>query len=619
MNYPATYSFFVNNCFNKEQVNITFYYGLTTFIGANASGKTQTLKALRDHLKEHLGLNKVRYLSSNRIAEMEAYRSKTTYYDQLEQNFNIGGLSEKNARQEIETATGDFFTLDERRDIYIKVSERLSVLFNRYIYLRWDNGTLKVFFEKTGDQKEYSVAAEASGLVNIISILAALFDETVEVLLIDEPEVSLHPQLQSYLLREIQYAIQHLNKTVVLSTHSPEMISLGSPNELCNLVFFTENQLPVQIEPDNPVLQNQKLKDFLYRMNLIYKEGFFAKKVLLIEGASDLILCRFLSYRLNTNLDVAGSQIIPVDGKGQFPLVIKFFKLIGKEVCVLTDLDGFADNNDVIDPFMQLPEAEKNANQHGNADIQTMVRNLKTDIQNEIDKFENVLKPFYETHPYWINRDQTTDGPSDSQKAIRRAVIGQLFSLSSSDIDTWPDSQAWRSLYTRLSSLFSILEKLGCFVLRKGAIENYYVFSPKKTCSGKPAEAVKEMEQLQEQTNQKICEEYRDVIRALEHMALTKKIDESRTIRTELLSELAVVLSQIDTVSSETEIATIIKQVKGNRKSLFTYNIINDNHRSGVEVGLKSIVINVSGFPLKAFKGDNVNDIVEKAIVQSIE
>lgn len=45
-------------------------------------------------------------------------------------------------------------------------------------------------------------------------------------------------------------------------------------------------------------------------------------------------------------------------------------------------------------------------------------------------------------------------------------------------------------------------------------------------------------------------------------------------------------------------------------KSLFDYKIINENGRLGVEVFLKSKIINVSGFPFKAFVDDNVNQIV---------
>lgn len=49
----------------------------------------------------------------------------------------------------------------------------------------------------------YSSGREASGLLHLVGILSALYDDEVGVLLIDEPEVSLHPQLQAFLLKEI--------------------------------------------------------------------------------------------------------------------------------------------------------------------------------------------------------------------------------------------------------------------------------------------------------------------------------------------------------------------------------------------------------------------------------
>ena len=128
--------------------------------------------------------------------------------------------------------------MDDKKDVYIKVAERLSVLFGRQIYLRWDAGSMKVFFEKTDTQKEYFVAVEASGLVNVISILAAIFDEDIQVLLVDELEVSLHPQLQSYLLRKIKNAVKLYDKTIILSTHSTELLSFVNINDFSNLELY---------------------------------------------------------------------------------------------------------------------------------------------------------------------------------------------------------------------------------------------------------------------------------------------------------------------------------------------------------------------------------------------
>lgn len=612
MEYPKKLKLEVNKIFGSEEVAITLYSGLTTFVGANGTGKTQTLKALRDCLKVQLGHNKVRYLSSNRIGSMEKYRSQENNYMTVPDNYSVGDQETKKVRHEIETAKGDFFTMDERKDVYIKVEERLSVLFKRQIFIRWDAGNMKVFFGKSGNDSEYSVTVEASGLVNIISILAALFDETIEVLLIDEPEVSLHPQLQSYLLREMTYATKEYNKTIIISTHSAQMIELHQATDLCNYVFFSDNELPKQITPDTCELNNNRLKEFLLRLSFIYTEGFFAKKVMLIEGSSDMIICKYLCNRLNLNLDVAGSQIIPVEGKGQFPVITKLFRLIGKDVCVLTDLDGFVDDNKVVDLFSSLPMATEIANRHGVSDLQTMIRDIKAKIKDLIFENKQDMATIYEHHPYWVNQDPKKDMEEDIN--IRRALIGQLFTVSEDTLSTWPNSKKWKSIKTRITALYDILEKLGCFILRRGAIENYYAFASNTTFSEKPSAATFEVSHLEEKSDAQICEQFTDLIRALKFAAIDKTVDESFAVKKELLSELALVIGVLPYSEREEDLLSAIKQAKGNSQSLFDYKIINENGRLGVEVFLKSAIINVVGFPFKVFIDDNVNQIVNEHV-----
>lgn len=610
MNYPRELTFKVDKIFGSDVVKITLYSGLTTFVGTNASGKTQTLKALRNKLKQILGANKVRYLSSNRIGTMEQYRSKTNQYSYEADDYTLGDQKFKEIRRQLETASGDFFTMDDRKDVFIKVAERLSVLFKRNIFIRWDAGKLKVFFEKTDTEGEYSVAVEASGLVNVISILAALFDESIEVLLIDEPEVSLHPQLQSYLMREMKNAATKYGKTIIISTHSPEMISLNSAGELCNYVFFKNKELPKQISPDAQELSNKQLKEFLLRISLIYNEGFFAKKIMLIEGSSDMIMCRYLSNRFNLNLDVAGSQIIPVEGKGQFPVITKLFRLIGKEVCVLTDLDGFTDDNSIINLFSSLPAATEIANAHGNGDLQGMIRDIKTKIDELIRNNKATLNAVYELHPYWIHRD----AEADEDKIIRRALIAQLFATTEEDFLKWPNHNDWNSIKTRLCVVLDILEELGCFVLRKGTIESYYLFSPNDTFNGKPSAAAAEATNLGDLPNEQVSTQYADVVRALNFAALDKVVDESFAVKKELYSELALVLGVLNKNSTQKDITSTIKQTKDRTESLFDYTIINVNDRIGVEISLRSEIIDVDGFPFQAFAGDNANQIIDNNV-----
>lgn len=345
-------------------------------------------------------------------------------------------------------------------------------------------------------------------------------------------------------------------------------------------------------------------------MSLIYNEGFFAKKVLLIEGSSDMILCRYLCNRLDLNLDVAGSQIIPVEGKGQFPIITKLFRLIGKEVCVLTDLDGFTDDNSIINLFSELPEGTKIANDHGNENLQSMIREIKTKIDEVIRSTKDNMISIYSQHPYWINRDLE----AGEDKIIRRALVAQLFTVDEDELLTWPDSQEWTSLKKRITVLLDILEELGCFILRKGAIESYYTFSPNTTFNGKPSAAAHEVSCWEEKSTEQIYEHFSDITRSLQFAALEKNVDESFAVKKELLSELALILGILPEVSTEKEILSCIKQSKGSVDSLFDYKIINENKRLGVEVSLKSEIIDVAGFPFKAFVGDNVNSLIDEKI-----
>ena len=516
--------FKVLHVFNEHEVPLTLYKGLTFLIGPNGTGKTQTLHSLRDFLQRQK--KKVRYLSSNRIGMMEQCRSQCDQYSHNRTDYSFGGQSAKKMRERIETATGDFFTMDARRDVFIKVAERLSVLFKRQVSLRWDEGNLKVFVSRTEAKNEYSVALEASGLVNVISILAAVCDPDSEFLLIDEPEVSLHPQLQAYLLREIREACDLTSKTVVLSTHSQEMVCISRTEDICRYVFFSEGKLPLQMKPEEEVLRNLRLQEFLWRMGEVYKIGFFAKKVLSIEGVSDLILCKAISRKLSLAIDVAGCQIIPVDGKGQFPIVAKLFLALGKEVSILTDLDGFLDDAEVVNIFNTQEKAIAIANAYSARSLSEMVHGVKTTLDSLMRRTYKNLAPLYKFHPYYTKESETelNENSEKLMQTIKRALVAGLFSQSDEDVLRWDGGKEWQALRIRIGSVLDALEKAGCYVLRKGTIESYYHFANNAAYDEKPLNAVKEVEGMTALSNDDIETHYDVMVRALKSVAITEVV-----------------------------------------------------------------------------------------------
>lgn len=613
MSYPIESVISLPEVFLDESIKLTFYSGLTIFVGPNGSGKTQVMKKLKYDLKSKVDGKLVRYLSSNRIGTLEQYRSKTTPYYQDYDSVNLGGMDTKNKRHELEVATGDFFALDERKDIYIKVTERLSKLFNRNVFLQWDSGNLKVYFKRNKFSKEYSIANESSGLVNIVSILAALYDDDVKVLLIDEPEVSLHPQLQAFLLSEIMKVAGDYNeknkKMIIMATHSTDMINIRSIESLSNYVFFLEDgKSPVQIVPNSEELKNSKLKDLIPRLGQIHKKAFFIERPLLVEGVSDSLMCNYFDDRFELYLGVSGTHVIPIDGKGEFAATVKLMRLIGKKPVIIADLDAFVDNNDIVNIFINEEKVKSKALNLGHADASAFLRTVKSDFNNLVSKKAESICDKFQEHPYWINREE------NDEVARKRAIMSILMKNNKEEIEKLNSGSEWSSIKTRVEVLLDCLEEAGCFILRKGAIESYYTFSDENTSSGKPSAAVKEIESLNSKSNEFIEENYFDILRALRYSARFKSIDETESIQLELLSELAPIVNNLKKDTTIEDINTIIRKARSNSESLFKYEPKLIDGMPAIEVDLESKILEVSGFPLTVKKGEDVISIVNSAI-----
>jgi energy-coupling factor transporter ATP-binding protein EcfA2 len=271
-------------------------------LGPNGSGKTHLLRGLKASLYSAAAGKKVRFLSAGRMGLMEEYRSNYDGYRGDSPRFDEALYGSKNdtiRRHEYETLQGDFQTLSQRIDIQIKVQERLRKLFRRDLIIEWDAGNLKVLFNRNDvSSVPYSSGREASGLMHLVGLLSALYDDQVGALLIDEPEVSLHPQLQAFLLQEIlgvagQPSEGNNKKIILIATHSTEMVRLSTVDDLPNLVFCKDLQThPVQIQADAPELKNKKIMNLvaslgqLHRLSLFSTQGPCSLKVRQIPSSA---------------------------------------------------------------------------------------------------------------------------------------------------------------------------------------------------------------------------------------------------------------------------------------------------------------------------------------------
>jgi ABC-type polar amino acid transport system ATPase subunit len=625
MPFPIDVDYKIDELFGSVEQRLTLHGGFTTFVGPNGSGKTQVLRSLKNKLVQYAAGKKVRYLSSGRLALLENFRSN---FDGRRGNPNYDGaiFGRKDLRphrHNEETAYGDFHTLSLKPDLQIKVSERLRCLFKRDVYFEWDAGNLKVMFNRLDIQGNlYSSAREASGLLHLVVTLAALYDDEVGVLLFDEPEEALHPQLQAFLLREIQGVAGDPSdpekKIVIIATHSTEMIDVTTPKDLTRIIFFKDAATsPLQVSPDTGELEGRKLESLLARLGQSHKSAFFSSCPLLVEGLSDSIICNAIDRRLGLYLGAAGTQIIPIIGKGEIPIVSKLMRLIGKTPIVLADLDTLADTIDLVHSFANHRDADKVAQDQGHPSLIKFTNSVYGDFCNTVDNNWNDIANKATEHSYWVNRNTK----KDEKIAKRRAAMAVLLDSAEEDIGVWHNSLDWKGLYRRLTALFDCLETAGCFILRKGRIEDYYQFVDPNTSSDKPIAAVQEADKLIQKDGGFIERHYSDIVRALRYASEAPEIDEISAL-SELLSAVAgPALYRLSKETNNSELDTIARKTLGEgAASIFTItNITGENSEPTIQIGLNSSILNVTGFPIKLSKRCNVNSVIESSIRQKYE
>ena len=572
---------------------------LTFIVGPNGSGKTHLLKGLKGSFNSYTN-KKVRFISAGRLGPLEIYRSNYDQYDRPSEadNATHGHKSDSKYRHKIETINGDLHTLSARTDILIKVRERLQKLFKRNIKIDWDAGNLKVSFARLDNSDSYySSGREASGLLHLVGILSALYDDEVGVLLIDEPEVSLHPQLQAFLLKEITRVAgipgeDGYKKIIVMATHSTEMIKISKTDDLLSFIFCNDlKEEPIQIPKNAGELKNGKLRTLITRLGQEHKLALFSRTPLLVEGPSDVIVCNALSDKLDLNLEAAGSQILPINGKEAMPETVKLFRLMGKTPTVLVDADCFADGLNLINAYFSDEEIRNIADTLASKQGMDGILKGTNDIYNKfctlVDKNWDEIAEIAKNHPYFtLLQDEVLNK--------KRSVLCTL--LNHDNL-----SGEWDRLKNRITALFNIFEEVGLFILRKGALESYY---DDNVIEDKVNASVIESEKILSLSEDNLESRYQDIIKCLKYASDSESIDESRAIRDELLSFVSPIHAHY--AEGEENLNTL-----GRQSSIFHHRI---NDEGKLEVSITSKVLDVKGFPIILNKDDDVRKVINNKL-----
>jgi putative ATP-dependent endonuclease of OLD family len=176
----------------------------------------------------------------------------------------------------------------------------------------------------------------------VLSELAKNPDAAYRGLIVEEPEAHLHPQLQSVLLRylhDIQTVVDGEKAVqVFVTSHSPNFASIAKLDTLACLVDADgeiEAFFPRTIAFEKG--KGEKLERYL---DVTRAELFFARRVIFVEGAAELMLVSVLAEKAGFKLRDHGVSLISVEGLN-FDSFLPLFgeKALKIPVAVITDAD----------------------------------------------------------------------------------------------------------------------------------------------------------------------------------------------------------------------------------------------------------------------------------------
>ena len=154
------------------------------------------------------------------------------------------------------------------------------------------------------------------------------------VLLIEEPELYLPPQIQRYFYRLLRTFAQGGNQ-VLYTTHSPNLLNVGRLDELA-LVHFTEHGThALQPEALTPGEDFRLMTEFDAQRS----ELFLSRAALLVEGQTERLALPFAFAACGYDADRERISIVECGGKANIVLFARVCRAVGIPFVALHDHD----------------------------------------------------------------------------------------------------------------------------------------------------------------------------------------------------------------------------------------------------------------------------------------
>lgn len=238
------------------------------------------------------------------------------------------------------------------------------------------------------------------GIWSVFTICDALYDSAPgSIIIIDEPELSLHPAYQRKLMKLFEEYSK--DRQIIISTHSPYFINwncIANGAALVRTNKLSTNEIKVyNLSEENKLHIKGLVKDLNnpHVLGLNANEVFFLEdKILLVEGQEDVVILNRLITDQTLDGDFFGWG---VGGAAKMDIFLKIFKNLGyTKICAILDGDKKEDYDLLKDAFSEyhfiiLPEDDIRDKKERTISAKAGITTEKGKLKSEHTPFFNLM------------------------------------------------------------------------------------------------------------------------------------------------------------------------------------------------------------------------------------
>lgn len=207
-------------------------------------------------------------------------------------------------------------------------------------------------------------------------------DLLFNLLLVEEPEAHLHPQLQELVYSFLENNAKRDNFQVIFTSHSPTLVSRVGIDRI--VLLYEQNHRVDCLSLSQSNLEDNDREKLERYLDVTKSQMLFAKGILFVEGISEALLMPVFAEYLGRPLDKYAVEVVNVDGLsfGPFANLLCYASDTSKQTIratIITDDDRCSNRLD-IDHYISK-EID-----YDTGELSTVVEKLQCDIPS--DRFQ---------------------------------------------------------------------------------------------------------------------------------------------------------------------------------------------------------------------------------------